>query len=451
MTVRTAWLILIILFLFTYQTVHASSTTTDDDTSSGTSSTENLPPKEDAPPQEEIPSPLMECQHQCEVNGKQCIYQGTAEPICSSEIPKCYEQCAINGNPTPPLPAPTNVPPPPSQPQESPELVECMHQCDMDAKKSCSSSGADVNQCNKDLWACWDQCAAESSQDESQVSEENQPIDYGDAPDPTFPSWKSSNGARHVNTEHEWLGIDVSKESDSRQVDADDKDDGITLSNLYSLHPCSQVMLPVIISVKSREDPVHTYSNNKPLYLNMLFDWDMNGRWQGAVDCGLIAQEHAVQNYPIDVSSWPAGMTTNTVLIPLISGPVTQYIWVRATLTYDQKVDLSWNGRGAFGFGETEDYGPSRFMEPPHHSLRPSTSDENSPSTPSPLETPTPELSLSEKSDESLSAEEKTLELPLPDSDEGLVEQPPAQPKTTMNAIIQAVTNFFSSLFGGIY
>ncbi len=258
---------------------------------------------------------IIECEHQCDVNAKQCFTQGIDESTCILAHNACYKQCYETGKPTAAF----------SSPQLQPTTTSVTPQPKL-----------------------------------------NPQLDYGDAPDPNFPSLKLSNGARHVNTEYEWLGYDVTKEGDSKQIDADNKDDGISIFNIWGLQPCTKTILPVVVSVKSRDDPIHVYGNKKVLYLNMLFDWNMNGKWEGAINCGLPAPEYAVVNYPIDVSNWPQGVKTKIVNVPLKTGPITQNIWVRATLTYNQQVNFPWNGRGKFSFGETEDYGPGRHLEPVH-------------------------------------------------------------------------------------
>lgn len=255
---------------------------------------------------------IIECKHQCDVNTKQCLAQGIDESTCMLSYNACYKQCDETGKPTAPVSQSQPITLITPQPKLKPQL------------------------------------------------------DYGDAPDPTFPSLKLSNGARHINTEHEWLGYGVTKESESKQVDIDNKDDGVDIFDIWSLQPCTKTILPVVVSVKSRNNPIHVYGNKKLLYLNMLFDWDMNEKWEGAISCGLPAPEHAVVNYPIDVSNWPQDVTTKIVNIPLKTGPITSNIWVRATLTYNQQVNFPWDGRGKFSFGETEDYGSMGHLEHLH-------------------------------------------------------------------------------------
>ena len=478
-------LLLLIIFLIFSHTVHASSTATvDNDTSSGSGPASNYPPKEETPTPI-INYTLVECQYQCTINGKKCLNQGTAESVCNSEDTKCQEQCAATGKPTDPVPPPAYVPPPIPQPQESPELIACKHQCEIDIK-NCSVNGIYQNKCNKDKWACDDKCIAKFPLIIIQPPEQIQLLDYGDAPDPSFPSLKSSNGARHVNTQYEWLGLNITKESDSRQIDADDKDDGVNITYLYSLNPCIQQYLPVIVSVKSRDDSAHVYSHDKLLYLNMLFDWDLNGKWKYGISCpgfpGFSTLEHAVFNYPIDVSTWPQGVTTKTVIVPLQTGIITQNMWVRVTLTYNQPVALTWDGTGEFNFGETEDYGPRNFTENPPYLRQSSSEEENAGEQENPQST-LPKKSESssnalqknesdfpENANEKSSEVQETPELPLSKKINGsecrgnsecqsnickngvctnLVEdQQTAQPKITISKIVKAINGFFSRLFG---
>ncbi len=199
-----------------------------------------------------------------------------------------------------------------------------------------------------------------SSLDASPLAQET--ADFGDAPDsrPTgygagtgtgsFPSLRASDGARHATTRLEWLGGSVDAEEDSRQVDRDAGDDGVALR----LASCATSQLTVLASVASRTDAAHPYSArpDQTLYLNALFDWNRNGRWNGADAC---APEWAVQNQPVDVSAWPAGVLAQTVSVTFTGGAQVDELWYRVTLTYGQPVS-GWEGRGSFAFGETEDY-----------------------------------------------------------------------------------------------
>jgi len=180
--------------------------------------------------------------------------------------------------------------------------------------------------------------------------------DFGDAPDPGFPSLLDSEGARHFVVQFEWLGEGVNQELDSQQGDADLYDDGVQPGELLT---CQEAELQVKVSVASRDDPQHPYDTEHLLYLNVLVDWDGNGSWAGTASCagGLAAPEWAIRNLPIDVSSWPQGVTSTVVPLEFMVGPQAGEAWVRFTLSYGQVVSGDdWDGRGAFAFGETEDY-----------------------------------------------------------------------------------------------
>jgi hypothetical protein len=180
--------------------------------------------------------------------------------------------------------------------------------------------------------------------------------DFGDAPDPGFPSLEASDGARHSILSFEWLGDMVDAEPDALVVDGDRHDDATVLDELTA---CAENSLEVKITVQSRDDPQHPYDAQHLLYLNVLVDWDGSGSWSGRVWCadGPFASEWAVRNLPIDVSSWPEGALSAVVPVQLTAGPRTGEAWARLTLSYGEVVSgEDWDGRGAFTYGETEDY-----------------------------------------------------------------------------------------------
>ncbi|HJX39572.1 MAG TPA: glycosyl hydrolase [Anaerolineae bacterium] len=179
--------------------------------------------------------------------------------------------------------------------------------------------------------------------------------DFGDAPDPGFPSLKISDGARHSLISFEWLGAAVDAEADSRQVDRDLFDDGIVVGELQA---CAQESLQVGVTVGDRDDVEHPYDAQHLLYLNVLVDWDGDGSWSGQMYCpeGSVASEWAVRNLPIDVSSWPAEALSQPVDLQLAVGPSTGQAWARFTLSYGEIISgEDWDGKGTFSYGETED------------------------------------------------------------------------------------------------
>lgn len=89
-------------------------------------------------------------------------------------------------------------------------------------------------------------------------------------------------------------------------------------------------------------------------YLNVLFDWNMNGVWGDIVQCpGAPAAEHAVQNYiiPNGFSGPVSGLMVPNFLI----GPNGGYVWARFTIS-EVPVAVNWDGHGIFEDGESEDY-----------------------------------------------------------------------------------------------
>ena len=91
-----------------------------------------------------------------------------------------------------------------------------------------------------------------------------------------------------------------------------------------------------------------------PAYLNMLVDWDHNGRWGGLSTCtaGYTTPEHALDN--LVVPSGFNGMLSQ-LNPPAIRLASRGFAWARITLG-EMQVPTDWDGAGAQGDGETEDY-----------------------------------------------------------------------------------------------
>lgn len=92
-------------------------------------------------------------------------------------------------------------------------------------------------------------------------------------------------------------------------------------------------------------------------YLNILMDWNQDGRWAGASTCrsGTAVPEHMLANLPVPnpfdgpLSALLPEDATFTV------GPQSGCVWSRFSIT-EAPVALGWDGSGAFEDGETEDY-----------------------------------------------------------------------------------------------
>jgi len=145
--------------------------------------------------------------------------------------------------------------------------------------------------------------------------------DFGDAPDPTYPTLLASDGARHANICRAWLGAWVDGEADADVPDLDLYDDGLLGSNPISVR-------------------VSNWNWSGSLYLNALIDANADGDWG---DAG----EWALQNLPVSVPTRKGARIETDV----------QWdgnTWLRLTLTGAKITD--YNGTGAFAIGETEDY-----------------------------------------------------------------------------------------------
>lgn len=188
------------------------------------------------------------------------------------------------------------------------------------------------------------------------------PADYGDAPDGVnagyvtapgvighFPSLAGSGGAHHTDVSGALrLGALFDVEADSKQVNRDRDDDGF----FAQLQPCRPSTVTFVVNADGL--PAALRSSGHTAYLNALFDWNRDGRWQGASSCGgRKVPEWLVQNHPVDMSRF-SEQTIQAIQITVPAGPEVRELWMRATLTLDQKMTVA--ARGAFTRGETEDY-----------------------------------------------------------------------------------------------
>ena len=189
--------------------------------------------------------------------------------------------------------------------------------------------------------------------------------DYGDAPDPAFPSLFTSDGARTLDITQFWLGnLDnpsATSEPDAKIIDSDELDDGLE----EFVFTGTGIAL-VFRAVKS------STAEDGSVYFNLLVDTNGDGVWGGA-------SEWAVVNREVYL---PPG-ASELINAPL---PATDFyeVWIRATVT-DAPVDLAafpggWDGTGQFAQGEVEDYRLPRPDAPPT---------ETPTVTPTPTETPT--------------------------------------------------------------
>ncbi len=97
--------------------------------------------------------------------------------------------------------------------------------------------------------------------------------------------------------------------------------------------------------------------NNMPVngYLNVLMDWNQDGKWGGSSSCGggSFALEHVLQNFLVPMGF--AGPVSLLAPPSFTIGPNGGFVWTRFSIT-EQPVITDWDGNGTFEDGETEDY-----------------------------------------------------------------------------------------------
>jgi len=140
-----------------------------------------------------------------------------------------------------------------------------------------------------------------------------------------------------------------------------DGDAGLVMPTAFTIVgnnvvPCPLVATPVSLGGSCTMARVQAMViNNMPVpgFINVLFDWDLNGTWAGAWQCpGALAPEHAVVDFLIPVGF--NGLWTSPPF--LIGGPNTvHHVWMRLEIA-ERQVGPGWNGSGDFEDGESEDY-----------------------------------------------------------------------------------------------
>ncbi len=188
-------------------------------------------------------------------------------------------------------------------------------------------------------------------------------LDFGDAPDPSYPSLLASNGARTYDLTTFWLGfpdLPPSSETEANIVDRDELDDGLISSSATtgSVFATFQV-------VKSED------AASGVVYFNLLADSNNDGQWQDFTGAGGAVQEWVVRNFALTMN--PGDVRTVDAIMPL-SGSDFE-LWIRAMVTGkpipEGDYPQGWDGTYPFGndkaIGEVEDYyfGFTFFITPP--------------------------------------------------------------------------------------
>jgi hypothetical protein len=100
-------------------------------------------------------------------------------------------------------------------------------------------------------------------------------------------------------------------------------------------------------------------TNNMPVdgFVNVLMDWDQDGKWGGSSSCATgAAPEHVLPDFPVPMGY--SGPLSALGPPPFMIGPNSGHVWSRFSVT-EQPVTVvgtDWDGSGIFEDGETEDY-----------------------------------------------------------------------------------------------
>jgi PKD repeat protein len=105
---------------------------------------------------------------------------------------------------------------------------------------------------------------------------------------------------------------------------------------------------------------VNNTDRERDAYINVLIDWNQNGRWGGLVACGSglgEADEHVLKNFRTNRSPHNGFLSFDDSELPpdFRFGPNEGYLWARFTIS-ETPVPIPWNGSGSFSDGETEDH-----------------------------------------------------------------------------------------------
>jgi hypothetical protein len=180
--------------------------------------------------------------------------------------------------------------------------------------------------------------------------------DFGDAPDPKYPSLKKNNGASHFTLIYEWLGVASDDEQDSRQVDKDRYDDGVIIGG--NLVPRGNLILTITISSSGKPGRYDITNASKVMYLNAWIDWNRDCDWADA------GEKIIGTGSPTGTQKFAAPAT------PVYNVPIPLWVnccdtWLRFRLDYAEDVGANkqpWTDpnlnqeKGQARYGEVEDY-----------------------------------------------------------------------------------------------
>jgi hypothetical protein len=102
---------------------------------------------------------------------------------------------------------------------------------------------------------------------------------------------------------------------------------------------------------------VHNHMPSQTIgYVNLLIDWNQDGKWSGSSNCPTAATpEHVLVNFPVP-NPYDGPLSGLMPGAGFLIGPNRGYVWARFTITEQPVPVPDWNGEGSFEDGETEDY-----------------------------------------------------------------------------------------------
>ncbi|MCL5428745.1 MAG: GEVED domain-containing protein [Chloroflexi bacterium] len=167
--------------------------------------------------------------------------------------------------------------------------------------------------------------------------------EFGDAPDPGFPSLLASDGLRTLDITQFWLGAGATLEEDANITDRDQADDG--LIKLIEVKPG---LVSVTFQVTKSEQ-----AQASVVIFNLWADTNNDGRWQDFTGpSNTPITEWIVENQGITLA--PGETAQIEAEFPQVGGALEH--WMRASIT-----DVPVSGTepyitGQYQFGEVEDY-----------------------------------------------------------------------------------------------
>ncbi|MBI4912223.1 MAG: hypothetical protein HY823_05760 [Acidobacteria bacterium] len=158
----------------------------------------------------------------------------------------------------------------------------------------------------------------------------------------SFPTKLANNGARTLSIADGILGTQAKQTADAAIGDFSDVDGLQDMTVVLTSIPP-----PAAMAVKVTAP---TGGSGGTMYLNVLFDRNMNGNWNDA-------DEWVVKNHPVNLPAPGTSATVTPPAFPFSTGAVLpDPAWMRVALTREQIQGGTWNGTGSFSSGEVEDW-----------------------------------------------------------------------------------------------